>query len=259
MHSSVNVCVRADLRDSLKPVLVAAATRIGGLVPMHATYSWPRKQASEDWLWSVGNSPLNVLSDRVSFSDVQVDAVHRNYVASALRASTLAVNEAVGRLSEIRTLPRQSFAAHSLAPYFSRVAEDYSAIYDEWMRILTLTGNLEFDKAVALFPTLQRLTDEMTTSALHIEQHMLSVQCSRPVVHKPHAAKPTAAQPATSRTPAPSRPQPVEKSHEELHVHPDERASWLPWEYVVIPLAAGCFFGVAAKLRGSTTAKPKFN
>jgi hypothetical protein len=78
----------------LKPLLAATALHYGGLVPMHITYDEPNQCAAQvircavcnaheivltspshpltqDWLWSVGDSPLAHTSQHHRFSLLQ--------------------------------------------------------------------------------------------------------------------------------------------------------------------------------------------
>jgi hypothetical protein len=92
-----------NLRNPLKALVRETAHALGGLLPLHVTHSHAHNRDSEFWAWSVGDSPLSSTSNGVRFSDIQKDALHRNYVVNAIRRASSIVNRSIVRLRQIET------------------------------------------------------------------------------------------------------------------------------------------------------------
>ena len=54
-------------------------------------------------MWSVGSSPLVDMSHDSQFSQINLDVVHRNYLTSTIRTVTEELNQAVAKLTELKT------------------------------------------------------------------------------------------------------------------------------------------------------------
>lgn len=102
-----------NLRDPLQSIVASAAQLLGGLLPIHLTYSRAHKKISEDWTWSVGSSPLSSTSSGHNFGQIQIDILHRNYIISAIRETSTIVNQAVRQLSKAKTTPGNDFLMNS--------------------------------------------------------------------------------------------------------------------------------------------------
>jgi hypothetical protein len=93
-----------NLRDPLRSMLASAAHVLGGLLPAHVKHSSAHGRAAQDWLWSVGLSPLALTSAQgLEFSQTQRDTLHRNYVLTAMRAATQLVNRQMRLLARQKT------------------------------------------------------------------------------------------------------------------------------------------------------------
>lgn len=93
-----------NLRDPLRSVLSSVAHVLGGLLPMHVKHSSAHGRVAQDWLWSVGLSPLALTSAQgLEFSQTQRDTLHRNYVLTAMRAATQVVNRQMRMLARQKT------------------------------------------------------------------------------------------------------------------------------------------------------------
>ncbi|RZC56814.1 hypothetical protein C5167_015681 [Papaver somniferum] len=92
-----------DLRRPLKAALASTAEHLAGLLPLHLVYSQAHETALEDWIWSVGCSPLSITSPGWHVSQFQTDTIARSYVITTLEESIQLVNSAIHLLVMERT------------------------------------------------------------------------------------------------------------------------------------------------------------
>lgn len=91
-------------RAPLSQTLAATALRLGGLLSPHIGYLPGRARATQDWTWSVGDSPVSLTSlTGHHFSVLQRDIVHRNWVVAGLSNAVHSLNLAVDMLKSITT------------------------------------------------------------------------------------------------------------------------------------------------------------
>ena len=55
-----------NLRNPLRSMLSATAHHLSGVLPMHLAYDDAHGKVSQDWLWSVGCSPLSHTASRLA-------------------------------------------------------------------------------------------------------------------------------------------------------------------------------------------------
>lgn len=96
-------CLRWNLRNPLRAALSATATMLGGLLPHHLLYQPEQQRALQNWLWSVGDSPLSHTGTGSSFSTAQAELLHRHYVVAGLNASLFAQHDVYAALRALNT------------------------------------------------------------------------------------------------------------------------------------------------------------
>ena len=188
-----------NLRDPLRSMVSSVAQVLGGVMPAHVKYSAAHQRVAQDWSWSVGASPLALTSALgLEFSQMQRDALHRNYVLSAIRAATARVNSALKRLSHEKTTfanrmlsglddraqlsseEQQRFVSLALAAGSSSTSSStagrfslrtlecqlaYGSVLDTIQNQLKAMEALDFDDAAKLIRTLEDKTSESVSTA----------------------------------------------------------------------------------------------
>jgi len=113
-----------NLRDPIRSILSSTAQLLGGLLPMHVhqrrtvtpdasgSGSEGRGSVTQQWLWSVGTSPLALTNAQgFEWSQVQKDTLHRNYVFMAIKDATQHVNAHIALLTKQKTSVANSVLA----------------------------------------------------------------------------------------------------------------------------------------------------
>ncbi len=164
-----------NLRNPLKAIIASSAQLLGGLLPMQQTFDEVHRRDAQAWTWAVGDSPLSPITSHdfsIRFSQMQVDALHRNYVITAVRKATSIVNRAVLKLRTVRTTEANSLIVKEL---YERSTKDNRGIHiKEWRgksqfklarkayrsvryrihRIRKFVAKLDFKTAVSKIPHL---------------------------------------------------------------------------------------------------------
>jgi hypothetical protein len=169
--------IALNLRDPVKPALAAAAVHLGGLVPPHIDYSEARKAATQQWLWSVGDSPFShTCESGAHFNAFQRDISHRNYIVHSLNETAALVNAAADRLhaaqptdSTLDTL-RQLNARATVLLY-----QESIALY---VRILDALGQLDFAAAAAHLPRLHIAARLFASQTSTLVDQLVQNQCA---------------------------------------------------------------------------------
>jgi hypothetical protein len=151
-----------NLRDPTKAIAAAAAVVLGGLLPTHVKYSKAHERITQEWSWSVGSSPLSLLSPNGHlFNYFQRDALHRHYAIAALQRVSEEVNGRIVKLKQQKTTKKNAFLAgldsagrkiQSVVPAaFTRHANEIQqaaeALQSRIKVISLLVENLQFDSA----------------------------------------------------------------------------------------------------------------
>ena len=136
-----------NLRNPLRPLLSATVHHLAGLLPMHLAYDQAHGKVSQDWLWSVGCSPLSHTASRLAnFSQMQVDSAQRNQVAELLSESLALANEGVASLQAALT-NLDNMPAAAAVPH-DRLVQMHVAIQLSWTKTLQDLHRLDFQAAV---------------------------------------------------------------------------------------------------------------
>ncbi|KAF5787671.1 hypothetical protein HanRHA438_Chr10g0468481 [Helianthus annuus] len=141
-----------NLRRPIKAALAAVSEHIAGLLPLHLVYSQAHETAIEDWLWSVGCSPLSVTSQGWHTSQFLSDTIARSYMLTTLEESIQQVNSAIHRLLAERTSAQsfKAFQAHE-----RHLVDKYNYVVNRWKRISSIAGELRFVDALRLLSSLE--------------------------------------------------------------------------------------------------------
>ncbi|KAI7744577.1 hypothetical protein M8C21_015990 [Ambrosia artemisiifolia] len=147
-----------NLRRPIKAALAAVSEHIAGLIPLHLVYSQAHETAIEDWLWSVGCSPLSVTSQGWHISQFISDTIARSYMLTTLEESIQQVNSAIHRLLAERLymiiaeleLYWQVEVAHE-----RHLVDKYNYVVNRWKRISTVAGELRYVDALRLLSSLE--------------------------------------------------------------------------------------------------------
>ena len=173
-----------NLRNPLRAVLSATVHHLSGVLPMHMAYDEAHAKVSQDWLWSVGCSPLSQTASRVgNFSQLHIDAAHRNGIAELLSQSLDLSNEGV-RLLQATATNLDNLAASTAAPH-DRLVQMHVAIQLSWSHTLQDLHKLDFQSAVPNAHTALRNAKHFRDLALHTQELMLLSSCLNPVHNKP--------------------------------------------------------------------------
>jgi hypothetical protein len=147
-----------NLHDPLRAIVASTAQLLSGLLPAHLTYSRAHNRTAQNWVWSVGMSPLTPLSSGLSFSRIHRDAAHRNYVVKAMLAATARVNRVV---SELRATP--TTVGNEIAFLMSKEPHEAEAAKQEIVRNRKLHADLEAltKYHTAIKVTLANMVDDL--------------------------------------------------------------------------------------------------
>ncbi|GAM21679.1 hypothetical protein SAMD00019534_048540 [Acytostelium subglobosum LB1] len=154
MYNSSFTCndqpVTLNLSNPMSPLLAATALSLGGLVPNHVSYSEATMKATQNWQWSVGDSPTaSTFTFPFSyFSEFQRDAIHRNYVVTALEKSITMANEANQLLANHKT-NLQNYGSLEKIPMLRGVTRQYKMLQDQWRLTAEYIAKLDFGKAIS--------------------------------------------------------------------------------------------------------------
>jgi hypothetical protein len=149
--------VMADLRDPSRETLAAVALHLGGLVPHHLSYSRATHCVTQEWLWSVGDSPLSHTSHGLHFGSLHQDLIARNYIVSALEQSLNTSDNVIEMLHAARTM-RENF---EVARNVTLAASSLEQVWNVWEVILARVGRLQWKEALALLPDLAGNTSHL--------------------------------------------------------------------------------------------------
>ncbi|KAK9741561.1 hypothetical protein RND81_03G113500 [Saponaria officinalis] len=140
-----------DLRRPVKAAIAAASEHLAGLLPLHLVYSHAHETAVENWIWSVGCSPLSVTSEGWRISQFQSDTIARNYIITSLEESIQLVNSAINLLAREQT-SQKSFKIFQSQE--SELVNQYKYVVSMWKRIATVVGGLRHADGVRQLHTL---------------------------------------------------------------------------------------------------------
>lgn len=144
-----------NLRRPIKAALAAVAEHLAGLVPLHLVYSHAHETAIEDWVWSVGCSPLSATSQGWHISKFQSDTIARSYILTALEESIQLTNSAISVLAAEHTSEQTYKVFHSRE---MELTNKYKYLVSLWRRISTVTGELRYEDAMRLLNNLEDAT-----------------------------------------------------------------------------------------------------
>ncbi|CAI9098983.1 OLC1v1035726C1 [Oldenlandia corymbosa var. corymbosa] len=141
-----------DLRRPIKAATASVSEHLAGLLPLHLVYSQAHESATEDWIWSVGCSPLSITSHGWHISQFQSDSIARSYILTALEESVQIVNSAIRRLAVERTSDQTFKVFQSME---RELVNKYNYVVSLWRRIATISGELRYDNAMGILYTLE--------------------------------------------------------------------------------------------------------
>lgn len=168
-----------NLRDPLRSILVSTAHVLGGLLPIHLKHSNAHSRTTQDWLWAVGDSPLALTSfSGTLFSQFNRDALHRNYIATAMRRATSIINRAIARLAKQKTtvfnrmlagiddIPLNNTSSSSTSTsnvrdgqYSQKISilrQSYSSATNRMQQLVDHIDNLQYDAACQKLSILEK-------------------------------------------------------------------------------------------------------
>lgn len=164
-----------NLRNPLRAMVASTAQLLGGLLPSYQTFDEVHYRESQSWPWAVGDNPLSPISSSeysIRFSQLHIDALHRNYIITAIRKATSIINRAVLKLRTVRTTVAN--AAILNETYSEKTKDNRGINIPEWIglsefkltrkayrsavfrihRMRKLVQKLDFAKAVTKIPHL---------------------------------------------------------------------------------------------------------
>jgi len=136
-----------NLRNPLRSVLSATVHHMAGLLPMHLSYDDAHGKVSQDWLWSVGCSPLSHTAARLAnFSQFHIDSAQRHQVVDILSESIDLANEGIRSLQATHT-NLDNLPAAAAVPN-DRLVQMHVAVQLSWTKTLQSLHRLDFQNAV---------------------------------------------------------------------------------------------------------------
>lgn len=165
-----------DLRDPTREALSASALLIGGLIPSHLSYSTATSCTTQEWLWSVGDSPFSHTSHGMHFSVLHKDMAARNYILAGLEQSINSTNHMIARLSHVQTSPSNFLAISKLD--VATIEQALADLRMIWQEVLNDVGRLHWELCLERLPEIVKATyrfEGAVQSALELlEQHRCS-------------------------------------------------------------------------------------
>jgi hypothetical protein len=163
-------------RAPLSQTLAATALRLGGLLSPHIGYLPGRARATQDWTWSVGDSPVSLTSlTGHHFSVLQRDIVHRNWVVAGLSNAVHSLNLAVDMLKSITTT-KSNVAGQKVLPLL-----DIGVAYNESCglitQITTAVNKQDFAQATTLLRPLRAAVQQLKRTAIRSQEDLHEYKC----------------------------------------------------------------------------------
>jgi hypothetical protein len=165
-----------NLRSPIKAALAAVSEHIAGLAPLHLVYSRAHETAIEDWIWSVGCSPVSITSQGWQISQFQKDTIARSYILTTLEETILLVNSAIHRLVMERT-SEQSFKLFKTQE--RELVNKYNYVVSLWRRVSNVAGDLRYVDAMRLLYTLEDASRVFMEYANTTIGSLHPIQCSK--------------------------------------------------------------------------------
>jgi hypothetical protein len=166
--------VMLDLRDPAREALAATALHMGGLLPHHLSYSRATHCVQQEWLWSVGDSPLSHTSHGLHFGVLHSDLVARNYLLAALEHSLNVTDGVVETLQWARTM-RENF---SVVRNVSSAVQSLGQVWELWETILARMSRLQWKEALQLLPPLDGNVTHLQAAVKSALAEMESFKCA---------------------------------------------------------------------------------
>ncbi len=166
--------VMVDLRDPAREALAATALHMGGLLPHHLSYSRATHCVTQEWLWSVGDSPLSHTSHGLHFGALHIDLVARNYLLSALEQSLNVSDGVIAALQSARTM-RENFP---VVLNVSAAVQSLGQVWELWEAMLARMARLQWKEALQLLPHLEGNTTHLQAAVRGALTQMEAFKCA---------------------------------------------------------------------------------
>eukprot|EP00300_Choanocystis_sp_HF-7_P012542 c17930_g1_i3.p1 GENE.c17930_g1_i3~~c17930_g1_i3.p1 ORF type:complete len:319 (+),score=65.99 c17930_g1_i3:802-1758(+) len=138
--------IKWNLRNPLRAVVMATAQIVSGLLPSHVYQSPVYNRLAQNWLWSVGQSPLSFTSSGTRFSELQIDIARRNQIIGVLESGASQVSRAFQYL-QAETPTARNFDAFDSIPGQS-LLESLARIHVHFSQATQALERLDFETAV---------------------------------------------------------------------------------------------------------------
>jgi len=173
-----------NLRNPTRAVLASTVQHLAGVLPMHLNFDQAHSKVSQDWLWSVGCSPLAATSGHVAnFSAVHIDTAHRHWVVSTLHEALELLNEGVATLATTTTSLDNRHASGAVPS--DRLVQMHVAVRLSWGKALHEVHRLNYQDAIPHVHTALRNARHFRDLAQHSQQLLLLSGCIHPVHNQP--------------------------------------------------------------------------
>jgi len=166
-----------NLENPLRPLLSATIMHLAGVLPTHVAYSEAHQRTSQNWIWSVGDSPLAYTTSRWHFNTMQADIVHRNYVVGALEEAHIHMAAAHQAMTGL-TLTDANFAIlgteSGSMKFLMRLWNEF---YSSEVDVLAHVDVLDFDAASRKLHRLVSVAKEIRKRAHAISKIFAQYRC----------------------------------------------------------------------------------
>jgi len=154
--------VKWSLENPLRPLITATVAHLAGVLPMHVSYSEPHQRTSQNWAWSVGDSPMSYTTSRWHLNAFQADVVHRNYVVGAFEEADTYMASAHRLLSSLTLTPANFAVLHSGSGAFKLLMRLWNEFYSSQQDIVSHVDVMDYDTATQKLHRLVSVAEAST-------------------------------------------------------------------------------------------------
>jgi len=166
-----------NLENPLRPLLSATIAHLSGALPTHVTYSEAHRRTSQNWQWSVGDSPLAYTSSRWHFNAFQADSVHRNYVVGALEQAHKYMSTSHHILSNLKLTEANFQILHEGSGAFKLLMRLWNEFYSSQSEVVNHVDAMDYDAASTKLHRLVSLSEEISKRAQQMNTTFANYRC----------------------------------------------------------------------------------
>jgi hypothetical protein len=163
--------IKQNLRDPSKSLLLAIVMKMSGVGPLHISHQHGGDRVN-DWLWSVGDSPLSDTSTAAHFSGIQRDLVHRNAIASAIEET---LNTLQISIDIVASLPNTSALSRNFMWSYIRLG--YPKLVKNIRTATTKASHLAWHSALQLVENATKMAEAFLVACQSVADRAKITAC----------------------------------------------------------------------------------